>query len=590
MKRTLPLSLLLLAIAAPLTAAVNPSANAETFGIFTVLPPLIAIAMAFLTRNVIISLFTGVFIGSILLVLPGGNLFSGLPEGFLGLISLNRDAVSGQGATILTALPKGFLRLVAGAQKSLADSWNAGIILQVLTIGGLISLMSRSGGIRAFAEKIAARAKSPLSAQLTAWLLGLTIFFDDYANALIIGPAMRPVTDRMRISREKLAFIIDGTAAPIAGMALISTWIAYELGLLHDAFTAIGITIPAYELFINTLPYRFYNILILVFILGTVLMHREYGPMLKAEKRARETGAVLAPEAKPMVADAEAAAKDAGGSSWMMLLPIIVLIGGAFLGFWYDGYQKIMAGKDTVLKAVVSDTPFSFTAIRYCFGKASAAVVIFQAALLASLTSLALWKWKQKQPLKEGLNAWISGVRALAFTAVVLILAWSLTGVIKQLGTARWLSGVLSGTLPPALLPGLIFLLGSVISFASGTSYGTMGILMPLAIPLAHALGKGDPGLTTMAAGAVLTGAIFGDHCSPISDTTILSSTGAASDHMDHTRTQLPYALTAAGVALFLGYIPAGFGISPWLLLPVSTAVLLVGLRLFGKRVTDHIK
>ena len=584
MRRIVPLSLLFLFLTVPLSAAASPVSNAETFGIFTVLPPLVAILMAFITRNVIISLFTGVLIGSILLVLPGGNIFSALPDGFLGLVSLHKNSLSGQGANILTALPKGFLKLISAAQKSLADSWNAGIILQVLTIGGLISLMTRTGGIRAFAEKIASRAKSPLSAQLAAWLLGLAVFFDDYANALIVGPAMRPVTDRMRVSREKLAFIIDGTAAPIAGMALISTWIAYELGLLRDAFTAIGITTPAYEIFINTLPYRFYNILILVFILGTVLMRREYGPMLRAEQRCRKTGAVLAPDAKPMVAENETD-KDAGGSSLMMLIPVLVLILGSFLGFWYDGYQKIMAGTDSALKALVSDNTLSFTAIRFCFGKASAAVVIFQSALLASLTALGLWKWKLKQPIKEGLAAWINGVKALSFTAIVLILAWSLTGVIKELGTAKWLSGILSGTLPPALLPALIFLMGSVISFASGTSYGTMGILMPLAIPLSHALGKGDPGLTTMAAGAVLTGAIFGDHCSPISDTTILSSAGAASDHMDHTRTQLPYALTAAGFALFLGYIPAGFGVSPWLLLPIATAVMLGGLRLFGKRI-----
>jgi len=587
MRRILPISLLFLfIIACPLAAAqTSPDVNAESFGLLTLLPPLVAIALAFITRNVIISLFTGVFIGSLLLSLPGGNLFSELPERFPGLVPFSRGSFSGNATNPLSALLEGFLALISRAQHALADPWNAGIILQVLTIGGLIALMTRSGGIRALAERIAAKARSPLTAQLAAWLLGLTIFFDDYANALILGPAMRPVTDRMRVSREKLAFIIDGTAAPIAGMALISTWIAYELGLLRDAFTAIGVATPAYEIFINTLPYRFYNILILVFIPGTVLLRREYGPMLQAEQRCRKTGAALAPGARAMVSETAAPEKEAHGSSWMMLIPITVLILASFAGFWYDGYQKIMVGTAIPLKAIVSGSPLSFTAIRICFGKASAAVVIFQAAILASLTSLALWKWKLKQPLQEGIAVWISGVKALSFTAVVLILAWSLSGVIKELGTAKWLSGLLSGALPPALLPALIFLLGSVISFASGTSYGTMGILMPLAIPLAHALGKGNIGLTTMAAGAVLTGAIFGDHCSPISDTTILSSTAAASDHMDHTRTQLPYALTAAITALFLGYIPAGLGVDPLLLLPLSSIVLLGGLRLFGKRV-----
>lgn len=507
----------LLCLAAPLAAADKGAANAAAFGPLTLLPPVLAIALAFLTRNVLLALFCGVFSGTLLL------------------------AVQAHG--VAGALPQAFLDLVRRAQGAVADSWNAGILLQVFAIGGLIALMTRSGGLRAFAEKIARRATTPVGAQLTAWLLGFAVFFDDYANALIVGPAARPVTDRMRVSREKLAFIVDATSAPVAGMALISTWVAYELGLLHAAFTAIGSATPAWEVLVRTLPYRFYNIFILLFIPAAILMRREFGPMLAAERRCRETGEVLRPGARPLQAE-EPEAKDAGGGAWLMLIPLLVLVVAAFAGFWYDGHAKIMAG----------------------------------------LVSLGLWRWRQKQPLADGITAWLSGARAMVLTAVVLVLAWSLSGVLKELGTAAWLARGLSGTLPPALLPALIFLLGAVISFATGTSYGTMGILMPLAVPLAQAVGKGDPELVILASGAVLSGAIFGDHCSPISDTTILSSTGTACDHMDHTRTQLPYALVVAGVALLYGFLPAGLGVSPWLILPAGAGVLLLILRLFGKR------
>lgn len=548
----------LLCLALPLAAADRGVANAAAFGPLTLLPPVLAIALAFLTRNVLLALFCGVFSGTLLL------------------------AVQAHG--VAGALPQAFLDLVRRAQGAVADSWNAGILLQVFAIGGLIALMTRSGGLRAFAEKIARRATTPVGAQLTAWLLGFAVFFDDYANALIVGPAARPVTDRVRVSREKLAFIVDATSAPVAGMALISTWVAYELGLLHAAFTAIGSATPAWEVLVRTLPYRFYNIFILFFIPAAILMRREFGPMLAAERRCRETGEVLRPGARPLQAD-EPAPGDAGGGAWLMLVPLLVLVTAAFAGFWYDGHAKIMAGPDEKLRLALQQAG-TFESLRLSFGKASAATVLFQAALLAGLVSLGLWRWRQKQPLADGITAWLSGARAMILTAVVLVLAWSLSGVLKELGTAAWLARGLSGTLPPALLPALIFLLGAVISFATGTSYGTMGILMPLAVPLAQAVGKGDPELVILASGAVLTGAIFGDHCSPISDTTILSSTGTACDHMDHTRTQLPYALVVAGVALLCGFLPAGLGVSPWLLLPAGMGVLLLILRVVGKRIS----
>ncbi|HBL8516795.1 TPA: Na+/H+ antiporter NhaC family protein, partial [Clostridioides difficile] len=236
-------------------------ANAEKFGILTLIPPLVAIILAFITKNVIISLLIGILSGSFIIKASGINVF----------------------ATFIQA----FLDLVDRALVSLADPWNAGIILQVLAIGGVINLVAKMGGAKAIAEALAKRAKSAKGTQLITWFLGLLVFFDDYANSLIVGPMMRPVADKMKISREKLAFIIDATAAPVAGLAIISTWIGLEVGLIHDAFESISIDVDAFGIFLNTIPFRFYNILILAFIVISALLLKEFGPMRKAEIKSR---------------------------------------------------------------------------------------------------------------------------------------------------------------------------------------------------------------------------------------------------------------------------------------------------------------
>jgi Na+/H+ antiporter NhaC len=253
----------------------------------------------------------------------------------------------------------------------------------------------------------------------------------------------------------------------------------------------------------------------------------------------------------------------------------------AFLGFYFNGYNAI---EDESLLASINASPLSFASMRDCFGASDASVVLFQAALIASLVAMFMAVLNKTLPLKEAIETWITGVKSMNITAVILLLAWSLSGVIKELGTATYLVSVLSDTLPPFILPTIIFILGSIISFATGTSYGTMGILMPLAIPLSFAL-LPDPNFVILNVGSVLTGAIFGDHCSPISDTTILSSMGAACDHIDHVKTQLIYAVTVALVAIVAGYIPAGLGMPVYLTLPAGIVVLGLVVRIFGKRV-----
>lgn len=533
-----------------------------SLGAMTILPPLVSIVLAFITRNVIVSLFLGTFSGCVILNLNGFNIFSAI---FQGAIDFTYRAL-----------------------EVLSDPWNAGIILQVLVIGGVIHLVAKMGGAKAIAEALARKAKTVKSVQLTTWLLGLAVFFDDYANALIVGPIMRPVTDKLGISRAKLAFIIDATAAPIAGLAIISTWIGLEIGLIGDAFSSIGINVDGFSVFLQTIPYRFYNILILVFVFITAITLREFGPMLSAEKKARKAlkrEALLERVEKLEKTHNELEPKEGVKLSiWNAIIPIGTLVFSSLIGFYYSGYSSVMNGADVVAKEIFINAPFSFSAIQEAFSNADASVVLFQGALLASLVAIIMSVCKKIFTISEAIETWIEGMKGLLITGVILVLAWSLSSVIKELGTAAYLVSVLQFAIPKFLLPSIIFILGSIIAFATGTAYGTMGILMPLAVPLAYAINP-DMSFIVACTSGVLTGAIFGDHCSPISDTTILSSTGAGCDHIEHVRTQIWYSLFVGAITIIFGYIPAGFGVSIWIILPVAIIALIVITFMVSKKI-----
>ncbi len=531
--------------------------NSQKFGIMTLLPPIVAIILAFITKNVVVSLFVGIISGSFLINLSGGNIF--------------------------TTFVSAFLDVVNRALESLSDPWNAGIILQVLAIGGVIHLVAKMGGAKAIAEALSKRAKTSKGAQLIAWFAGLLVFFDDYANSLIIGPMMRPVTDKMKISREKLAFIIDATAAPIAGLAIISTWIGLEVGLINDAFTGIGVNVDAFGVFLDTIPFRFYNILILAFILITTLFMKDFGPMRKAELRTKKENntsiEVLVDEKHSDLEPLEGVKL----SVWNAIIPIGTLIISALVAFYYSGYSSIMGGEDLVLIKLFENSPLSFEAIKEAFSASDASIALFQSALFSGIVAIIMGVSKKIFTIPQAIDIWVDGMKTLIITCVILILAWSLSSVIKELGTAKYLVKLLSGTLPYFLLPSLIFILGSVISFSTGTAYGTMGILMPLAVPLAHSLNP-EMSFIIVSTSAVLTGAIFGDHCSPISDTTILSSMGAGCNHIDHVKTQMPYALFIACITILFGYIPAGFGLPIYIVLPLALGAVFIGVQIFGRR------
>ena len=537
-------------------ASDNP---ATRFGVLTLLPPVVAIALAFITKETILSLFFGVFIGEFMLCANDLNIVGSAVNAFL---AIGHEVIS-----------------------CMADPWNAGIILQCLLIGGVIQLITKMGGAKALADSLAKRANTPRKAQLITWFLGLCVFFDDYANSLIIGPIMRPVMDKLKVSREKLAFVVDATAAPVAGIAIISTWIGLEISLIAAGFKTIGMNVSGFGIFFQTIPYRFYNILILIFVVMSSLTLYEFGPMKKAEQKARarkDSESIQIPQVSSF--EEIQPVEGIKLTVWNAIIPIGTLIIGALIAFYWSGYTTILAGDNQTLITLMKTAPLSFNGIFEALSASDASVALFQAALLASIVAILMAVLERIMTIKQALDEWVSGMKAIAVTCVILLLAWSLGGVIGNVGTANYLVGILKGTIPYWILPSLIFVLGGVISFATGTAYGTMSILMPLTIPLAWAVSP-DMGFVITATSGVLTGAIFGDHCSPISDTTILSSMGTGCNHIDHVQTQIYYAIFVAIIAILFGYIPAGFGIAWYICIPIAVVVMYVGLKVIGEKV-----
>lgn len=555
----------------------DAEAFAGLYGVWTLIPPLLALLLAFLTRNVILSLFLGVLSGAWMLALVSGDLLGSITGAFFN----STDYFIG----------------------TLADRWDAGIIMQVLVIGALIALITRMGGMRAIADLVVKIAKGPRSAQITMWISSWVIFFDDYANALIIGPIMRPLCDKYRISREKLAYIVDSTAAPVAGIMLISTWIGTELVNINQGLEIAGLAgVTAYGIFIDTIPYRFYNIMALFFVFATAFLLRDFGPMLKAELRARTTGETINPGSEVMdtekVVDEEkeeikenyailkTSKKVTPPNIWNAIIPVGVLIVSAVILFYTNGAATL----DPEYLAQLS----FFDAVREAYSNSDASIVLFQAGLLACIVAIIMGFFEKIFTLKDGIETWAHGMKSMLFVCIVLILAWSIGSVIGDLGTAHFLVSNLSDALPQFIVPALIFIIAAVVSFATGTAYGTMAILLPLCIPLAAAI-VGITGMEIsnavpeytyilMCSSAVLTGAIFGDHSSPISDTSILSSMGAGCSLLDHVMTQIVYAVTV-GVVVIAGYILVGLGLNVWITLLIMAAILVLVLLFAGKKV-----
>lgn len=521
-------------------------------GWLSILPPLVAIALALLLRQVVISLFAGIWVGAVIL--------------------FEYDLLGG----IFRVLDHFIV-------KALSDVSHIQIILFSMLFGGMVGIISQNGGTVGIANLITRYARSPRGGQLASWAMAFVMFFDDYANVLVRGNLMRPITDKLRVSREKLSFIVDAGAATVASIFIVSTWIGYEVGLIADGLRMIGSTEEPYSVFLQTIPYRFYPIftLILVFLIGW--MDRDFGPMLAAERRARTTGEVLRAGSQPAVdlTDSTDIAAGERPARWYNgLLPILSILAVGLFGLYSTGTSALEA-----------EGRMSYT-IGEIISKSDSYAALLWASLTGCLVAIVLTAGQRIMKLTETLDAWFSGLKSMLLAMLILILAWSIGAVTEEIKTAAYLVQVLRGTIEPHWLPVLTFLIAALVSFSTGTSWGTMAIMMPLVIPLANTLSL-DAGIQGTdleiilhgVISSVLAGAVFGDHCSPISDTTILSSMASAVDHIDHVRTQLPYAVLAAVIGMLVGDIPTAYGLSPWLSIVVGTGLMIAFLLIVAKKV-----
>ena len=520
-------------------------------GWVSVTPPLIAILIALTLRSVIPALLVGIWFGA---------------------TALRSFTISGAGSGLMDSFQ-------VYVTKALADSDHAAIILFSMMIGGMVGIITRNGGMTGIVSLMVKRATSAVSGQVSVWLMGVMIFFDDYSNTLVVGNTARPLTDRLLISREKLAYIVDSTAAPVVCIALITTWIGYEVGLIGESLAAIPeISQPAYTVFLHSIPYSFYPILAVIFVLAVAASGRDFGPMYKAELRARrgQVSPIDATDLPNMQGENLDPKPDIPQRALNAFVPLVVLIVALMIGLY-------LTGEGETLTDII--------------GSASAYKAMMWASFAGALTAAILTIGQRLLTTHETVDAWYGGARAMLLAMIILVLAWALSSVTEALHTAEYLVSILADSLPVALVPAAVFILSAITAFTTGTSWGTMGILMPLVIPLSWAV-MGVNDMQSMehmhimysAIACNLAGAVWGDHCSPISDTTVLSSMASSCDHIEHVRTQMPYAVLVATIGLAVGTIPGGFGFPPLVSIVLGIALLVTILRVFGRRADDALK
>lgn len=464
-------------------------------GIVSIIPIILTIGLAIWTKNVILSLFTGLLCG--VLIISGGNPVLAL------------KATIGE-----YVIPR------------LLDSYNAGIIVLLVFIGGFVALLEKSGGAEAFARKVANFIDTRCKTQLAAWLGGILVFFSELGTPMIVGPIFAPIFQKMRISKEKLAWILDSTASPVCVLIPFIGWGVTSMGLIQAEFDKLGITaITDWTAFCKAIPYQIYPILCLCIVPLVALSGREFSAMAKAEQNARQGIFSRLPSEdtpkKNMITNNNV-------SPLVVIIPLIVLFVTLF---------GMLAPKGFPIKQVPGG---------------EFRVALISGYLLAAVTMILLMSHYKVMSIKEGISTYIKGCSKLFDCMVMLILAWALSAVGDVLGTSEFIVSIVQGTVPYWLVPSIAFIIGVVMSFATGTSWGTFAIVMPIAIPMAYHL---DASLF-VTIGAVLSGGLFGDHCSPVSDTTILSASGANCELINHTLTQLPYAAICAVVSFF-GFMAA---------------------------------
>lgn len=482
---------------------------------WALVPPVVAIGLALITKEVYSSLFVG--------VLMGGILYSGFS--FEG--------------TITHIFEDGMINV-------LSDSYNVGILIFLVILGAMVCLMNRAGGSAAFGQFAADHIKGRVGAELATILLGCLIFIDDYFNCLTVGSVMRPVTDKFKVSRAKLAYLIDATAAPICIIAPISSWAAAVTGFVEGE--------DGFSIFVRAIPYNFYAILTIVMMIGMVLLRTEFGSMKFHEKNALK-GDLYTTPGRPYDTEKQPEVS-VRGTVLDLLIPIISLIICCMVGMLYTG--GFFSGEDFVT----------------AFSQSDASLGLTMGSFFGLLITIGLYQVRRVLKFSECMACIPEGFKSMVPAIMILSFAWTLKAMTDSLGADVYVATVVASSARSFLnfLPAIIFVVGCFLAFATGTSWGTFGILIPIVVAVFE---NSNPDLMIISISACMAGAVCGDHCSPISDTTIMASAGAQCEHVNHVTTQLPYAVTAAAVS-FISYIIAGFVQSAWIALPIAIALMVV--------------
>ena len=503
---------------------------------WALLPPVVAIGLALITKEVYSSLFIG--------ILVGGLLYSGF--NFEG--------------TVLHVFEDGIVSV-------LSDSYNVGILVFLVILGAMVCLMNKAGGSAAFGRWAAKNIKSRVGAQMAAIVLGVLIFIDDYFNCLTVGSVMRPITDKHRVSRVKLAYVIDATAAPVCIIAPISSWAAAVSSYVPDG--------QGLAVFIRAIPYNFYALFTIAMMIAMVLMKVEFGPMLKFERNAIKTGDLFS-GSNPYAGLMEDDPDDTKGAVADLVLPIVVLIVACVTGMLYSGSFFDAASEN-------------YLNIPGAFSSSDASIGLMLGSSFGLLFALIFYWVRKAMTFKQMMECIPEGFKAMVPAIMILTFAWSLKAMTDSLGATPFVEYFVNTYARSVqfFLPAIVFAIGCLLAFATGTSWGTFGIL----IPITMAIFPLDNPLGIICISASMAGAVCGDHCSPISDTTIMASAGAQCDHVNHVSTQLPYAIVCAAIA-FVSYVVAGllvhFGAPGILALPFGL-VLLLGFLVVMKRMGDDV-
>ncbi len=488
-------------------------------GFLCILPPVIAIGLALITKEVLSSLMIGILSGTL-------------------IYALNTGA--------------GPVSAVSNAFTIMAQEFSASMIVFLCLLGGLVAVISMAGGSRAYGEWAAKGVRSRTSAQLATSALGVLIFIDDYFNCLTVGTVMKPITDKYHISRAKLAYLIDATAAPVCIIAPVSSWAASVISNLPDEGEGGMAT------FLSTIPFNLYAILTIIMIVVVVAFKLDFGPMQKYELEAQMQKGDITDDATAQADDIGGLAVSSKGTLWDLLVPILALIVFCIMSMLYTG--GFFAGGMSLFEAF-GNTDANLSLAMGGFGAIVVAALMFLPRKILTFRTF-----------MDGITA---GIKSMVPACSILTLAWTLKGVCNTLSVGPYVSDVVSSSsVPIAILPAIVFVVAAFLSFSTGTAWGTFGILIPIVVPICENV---DISILSIMLAATLAGSVFGDHCSPISDTTILSSTGAGCDHITHVSTQIPYALLVAGCC-FVGYIVAGLTRSVAITLVVSVVLLIAAL------------